>query len=159
VCGACAIVCPTRALALDEDGSGSALRHDPGTCVACERCVSVCPEAALDVRRAIDVARLREGELELTRDARQRCTVCGTELPPWQMRRRLRELLPLIEDTPLELCTGCAARVRQARARMAAPGTGRSSIELITVEPSTAVLREEGIEDDRGTHGVRGGSG
>jgi ferredoxin len=108
LCGACSIACPTRALTLEELGSETVLKHDPRACIGCERCTTVCPEDALEVRPGIDVRRLREGVIELAQAERRRCMVCGRELPPASMRRRLRELLPELTDTPVDLCTGCA---------------------------------------------------
>jgi ferredoxin len=110
LCGACSIACPTRALTLEERGSVTVLDHDPRACIGCERCATVCPEDALAVRPGIDVRRLREGVVEVAVAERRRCMVCGSDLPPASMRRRLRELLPELSHAPLELCTGCALR-------------------------------------------------
>jgi ferredoxin len=110
LCGACSITCPTNALVLDEGPGDAILKHDPQACTACDRCVAVCPEDALAVRPGIDELRLRGGVIELARAQRERCMVCGTDLPPAPMRRRLRELLPQLADAPLDLCTGCASR-------------------------------------------------
>jgi ferredoxin len=129
VCGACAIACPTSALTLDEGEELIELGHDPGACVACDRCLTACPEDALELRRGIDVARLRRPALGIATARRERCTVCGTTLPPAQMRRRLRELLPLIADTPLELCTGCAAKARRRG------GVTRHNAAATTIHP------------------------
>jgi ferredoxin len=110
VCGACALACPTSALRFDEEAAQAMLHHAPRACVACDRCTTVCPEDAVAVRRGIDLGRLRAGTVDIASSARQRCLVCGTDLPPAPMRRRLRELLPEIAQAPLELCTGCAMR-------------------------------------------------
>lgn len=110
LCGACATTCPTDALQFDEGETHTVLRHQPSACVACDRCTTVCPEDALDVRRGIDLSRLRRGAVDVMRADRERCSICGTQLPPRQMRRRLRELLPAISDAPLELCAACATR-------------------------------------------------
>ncbi len=137
ICGACAVACPTDALSLDDgcpadapsldDGradapslesvlGASGLRHDPAACVGCGRCAAVCPESALTVRRGIDVERLRRGPFALARREHERCATCGAELAPRQLRRRANELLGR-PDAPLELCSGCAARLRpQTRA-------------------------------------------
>jgi len=113
LCGACVTRCPEDALSLDETEEGSALGHDPAACTGCSLCVSVCPESAIDVRRGIDLERLQAGSLELVRSARERCTVCGSELPPLPLRRRVNELLG-DSDAPLELCRSCAMRSRPA---------------------------------------------
>lgn len=113
VCGACASACPTEALVLRETETGLALEHDPARCVACDRCVSVCPEHALEVMAGVEPSRLRAGTLELIASAHERCTVCGTQLPPLAMRRRVAELLGR-PDAPLHLCAMCGARARPA---------------------------------------------
>jgi formate hydrogenlyase subunit 6/NADH:ubiquinone oxidoreductase subunit I len=110
LCGACANACPTGALRFDEATSETALRFTAAACVACKRCVAVCPEEALAVSPGIDAARLVRGTLELAQAAVERCRSCGAELPPGPMRRRLRELVPRYADAPVDLCAGCAAR-------------------------------------------------
>jgi ferredoxin len=109
LCGACAFGCPTGALVFAESGEGNVLSVTPGACNACSRCVEICPEDALAVRRGIDRERVGHGTVELMRARRERCPVCGTELAPRQMRRRINELLGR-PDAPLELCSGCAAK-------------------------------------------------
>ncbi len=110
VCGACSITCPTDALSLEEGTSAIVLKHDPQRCVGCDRCTTVCPEDAIAVRSGIDLRRLRAGVIEVMRAERERCMVCGANLPPAPMRRRLRELLPQLGDAPPELCAACASK-------------------------------------------------
>lgn len=47
LCGACAQVCPTDALVL-EDGDRLRLHLDPIACIHCEACVNACAVEALD---------------------------------------------------------------------------------------------------------------
>jgi ferredoxin len=110
LCGACSIACPTRALTREERTSETVLQHDPRACMGCDRCTAVCPEDALAVHPGIDLHRLREGVTVVARAERDRCLVCGSDLPPASMRRRLRELLPQLVGAPMGLCTGCANR-------------------------------------------------
>ena len=110
LCGACSAACPTNALQLCDERAATTLRHEPGACVACDRCVAACPEDALAVEHAVDVGRLARGTLELARAAREACVRCGAELPPAPMRRRLRDLLPVLAAAPSDLCAACAAR-------------------------------------------------
>jgi len=114
LCGACAAVCPTRALRLVEGVDATVLHHDPAACVACAKCVPACPEHALAVTRGIDAARLAAGPAELVRAEREACARCGADLPPRPMRRRLRELLPELAGAPLDLCAGCARKTGAA---------------------------------------------
>lgn len=109
MCGACATACPTDALQFEQTADESVLQHDPNVCMACDRCVRVCPETALTMRRGLDLTRLRRGTFDLVRASHDRCTVCGAELLPRQMRGRVNELLGR-PDAPLELCSACAIK-------------------------------------------------
>lgn len=109
LCGACAAACPTDALRLDETEDGTALVLRAADCVPCGRCAAACPEDAVAVRPGIDLPRVRAGEVELAAAGSERCSECGADLPPRPMRRRVREILPGLEDAPLDLCARCAA--------------------------------------------------
>lgn len=117
LCGACAIACPTAALALEEADSALALEHDPRRCIGCDRCTAVCPEDALAVSHGIDLLRLRGGAAAVMRANSERCMVCGERLPPETMRRRLRELLPAMAGAPPDLCARCAHTAVPGRLR------------------------------------------
>ena len=108
LCGACATACPTDALRFDETPEETTVALRPGSCVACGRCAAACPEHAVEVRRALDFARLRRDSAELAWAPRETCSACGGLLPPKPMRRRLREILPELADAPLGLCAACA---------------------------------------------------
>lgn len=47
-CGACVVVCPTNALAMDMETRE--VNFDPDQCVACGICVPVCPPRAMSIR-------------------------------------------------------------------------------------------------------------
>jgi ferredoxin len=47
-CGACVVICPTGALALDP--STRRVNFDDAKCIACELCVLACPPRAMEVR-------------------------------------------------------------------------------------------------------------
>lgn len=70
---------------------------------------------ALGLERGIDLERLQQGTVDLTRAASERCSSCGAELPPRPMRQRLRELLPQYADTPVDVCAACAASASSSR--------------------------------------------
>jgi len=111
LCGACVTACPTDALRLDGGGEETVLHLRAGACVGCGRCAATCPEDAIRVEaRAIDSAQLAASAVDLARARRETCTVCGADLPPEPMRRRLLELLPELDGTPLGLCAACARR-------------------------------------------------
>ena len=110
LCGACATACPAGALALEERADETALRYDPARCVACGRCADVCPEGAVLVEPGLDIGPLREGARDLAASPAERCRGCGEPLPPVELRRRIRALLPALAGTPVDLCAGCAGR-------------------------------------------------
>ncbi len=47
-CGACVVICPTQALALDPDTRW--VNFYPDKCIACELCVLPCPPRAMEVK-------------------------------------------------------------------------------------------------------------
>ena len=47
-CGLCAVVCPTRALAM-ERGEQAALHIDPAACTGCNLCALHCPQGVLEL--------------------------------------------------------------------------------------------------------------
>lgn len=110
LCGTCMTTCPTEALRLDEAGEKTVLRLRADACIGCGQCATACPERALDVHPGVDLGRLRQDTVELASARRETCNVCGADLLPRPMRRRLRELLPELSGTPLELCARCATR-------------------------------------------------
>ncbi len=96
VCGACADVCPTGALALERDAEASSLSYDPARCTGCERCVPVCPEGASETiraRHATDLQALRRGRVTLKHGELVRCRRCGSPIAAAPMLRRVRDVL------------------------------------------------------------------
>lgn len=78
-CGACARICPTRALELATGESHFELRFSPELCLACQACAHVCAPEAITIDRAptfnqifIDV-----GDGLLSHGALNHCQVCG----------------------------------------------------------------------------------
>ncbi|MEK7860964.1 MAG: 4Fe-4S binding protein, partial [Chloroflexota bacterium] len=74
LCGACAEVCPTGALALADEGASLTLTFDPRRCTACQLCVPRCPEgpAVLRVEQRTRARDLVAGRVALHRDEQER---------------------------------------------------------------------------------------
>lgn len=95
-CGACAAVCPTGALRLEESAERIALSYDATACVGCGRCELACPEgsaAALWVERTTDLDALARGRTVLVAETLVRCRSCGNPIAPRRLLGRIRELL------------------------------------------------------------------
>ena len=71
----CASLCPTGALRAVNDGNGSGLDFEPADCIACELCVRVCPERALELAPRDGVSG------PVIRHAHQYCRECRAFCP------------------------------------------------------------------------------
>jgi ferredoxin/coenzyme F420-reducing hydrogenase delta subunit len=115
LCGTCANACPTGALTLENDEQEVVLSYDARQCVACRRCISVCPESqdkTLTVTRMTDFGSLRRGRISLARASLARCRNCGRPIAPTRLLERIEELLAGPDSQPLlsilsGLCADC----------------------------------------------------
>lgn len=81
-CGVCARACPTGALRLTADDSGSVLVHLPARCQTDRRCIDLCPQRALTVTGSLTLAQIAEsGPVELARIETARCDRCHAPHP------------------------------------------------------------------------------
>ncbi len=80
-CGACALACPTGAIA--SSAAQAPLVVDPTGCLGCGRCVDACPEDAVVVHRGLDLAALLAGpSLVVPASPPRICSRCGVALAP-----------------------------------------------------------------------------
>ncbi len=96
ICGACALRCPTGALALQEGDHRTALTFDSTACTGCGLCMERCPEltrGAIVVSLVTDIAALRAGRRALIEDATVQCDRCGEPVGPRPMLARIEERL------------------------------------------------------------------
>lgn len=109
LCGACAPRCPTGALAFVEEAGSATLSFAHRHCVACDRCVSGCPQKALTVQRTTDISALGAPPQMLAQDTVARCLTCGAPLLPDAIRRHVQARLagPLGQAVHDDLCPKC----------------------------------------------------
>ncbi|MDQ7026138.1 MAG: 4Fe-4S dicluster domain-containing protein [Anaerolineae bacterium] len=74
ICGGCALVCPTNALMLEDDGIQVKLHLNPQDCISCEACVDTCAHYAIDLDWVDSVAGI------VAESAWVYCRGCGERL-------------------------------------------------------------------------------
>ncbi len=97
-CEACARVCPTGALALQQEEGVVSLSFDPVLCTGCGQCGGSCPEQVMRIDRVTDRQRLSGGKMSLYEDRNVRCEMCGDVIGPVAMLRRIETLLSTGRD-------------------------------------------------------------
>ncbi len=113
-CGLCALNCPTEALTAsfsEEGGYQLLFRHD--LCVACGRCIEVCPEKCLRVERILELDSIDSPAAILFEDRIVRCRECGSIIGSRAMIDKLQVKLMAIGDSftsQLELCPVCKSK-------------------------------------------------
>ncbi len=110
-CGACAIACPTDALALDP--TVARLSVTDLDCIGCGTCASVCPDDAITVQPAVPVGAGALVTRTLLTDEAVACRTCGESYAPRRLLDHAREVLvaaDLDADDPrfqLGICPTC----------------------------------------------------
>jgi ferredoxin len=95
-CGVCAAVCPSSALAMEQEEDGRSLVFTPRLCNACGQCVDTCPESdqhVLVLQKATDLARIFSGPTVLFSPRYVRCEACGAPMATESMLRRVEAIL------------------------------------------------------------------
>ncbi len=147
-CGACVLVCPTGALALDRDAQGSTLVIDASRCIPDGYCAAVCPEQALQMEPAVDFSAIGRGPTALVWNALV-CRRCGAPCSEQAIVRLVRGLLPpplgSFLDEAAELCAECAAEGLMEREVTAAPfrDVGAGPVTVTTARSFAARDRPE----------------
>lgn len=77
LCGFCAQVCPTRALALHETRTETALALNTALCVGCGKCERFCETGALRMHQTADGSERLQGWRVIRRSPRAVCPGCG----------------------------------------------------------------------------------
>jgi formate hydrogenlyase subunit 6/NADH:ubiquinone oxidoreductase subunit I len=116
-CGACAAVCPSKAITVTDTGDTRVLRVDHGLCIFCSMCQDICPWEGIKLTEKFEMATLDitdaydEIELDLVL-----CEGCKTVLTT---RKHMEEIKKKIEEVGLidkdreaveNLCPSCKRR-------------------------------------------------
>ena len=90
-CGLCALECPTRALTVSSSGKTDTfqLLFKYGHCLACSRCVEICPEKCLRMERVLELKKM-DSQSVLLEDTIVRCVGCGSPIGPKTMIDKLQ---------------------------------------------------------------------
>lgn len=80
LCGFCAQICPTRALAVRETTNETALTLDPAKCIRCGQCERICETHALELKRADEDGQPSARREVLRLSPRAHCRHCGASL-------------------------------------------------------------------------------
>jgi ferredoxin len=116
-CGLCALDCPTGALIVSFSGEAEVyqLLFKHNLCVACGRCVEVCPEHCLHLERTLELDELNRPAV-LFEDEIVRCSECHSPFASRAMINIIKAKLPATcASSQFELCPECKAKVQLSR--------------------------------------------
>jgi len=65
-CDACAAICPTQAISLEEDESSRTVRLSLASCIFCGLCEPACPEGAITITPQFELATLSKHRLQVS---------------------------------------------------------------------------------------------
>jgi ferredoxin len=111
-CGLCTLDCPTKALALSQNGEENIYQiiFLQKICNACGACEKSCPENCLRLVEQRSEQKKTEGEIILLfKDKISRCLECGIPLFPQAMVKKLESKMETTGEQawPFHLCPSC----------------------------------------------------
>ena len=139
-CGACAEICPTGAIEIDDKKETRFISHNMQICVGCRKCEKSCDDDAIKAVPGVNLKKFFDGSTELKKEAELvACKGCGRPVGPKAAIDKLRKILEEESHThsELEFCQKCR------KWRTAYEATPRLSI-LIGRTSSEITGQEEG---------------
>ncbi|NPA96033.1 MAG: 4Fe-4S dicluster domain-containing protein [Crenarchaeota archaeon] len=108
-CGACARICPPRAIELVREDNRFVLRYFIGRCIFCGMCADTCPQQAIEVSHEFELATPRLEDLyEEVIHRPATCSVCGEPYLPRKLVEKAIESSGMeVARERLEMCPQC----------------------------------------------------
>lgn len=119
-CGLCALDCPTESLTFSpgEEANVYQLRFKHRLCIACGKCVDICPEKCLHLKRSLELDEINRPATVLFEDEIARCAECGSPFASKAMIKNIElKVLATGQALPstLNLCPECKAKAQLSR--------------------------------------------
>lgn len=116
-CGACAAVCPPKAISITDNADTRMMKVDHGLCIFCRRCEDTCPWDGIELTQKFEMATLdRSQSFDQVEHELLYCEECGTVITT---KKHMEEIKKAIEDVGLldkdkenigNLCNACKRR-------------------------------------------------
>ncbi|MDD5126855.1 MAG: 4Fe-4S dicluster domain-containing protein [Dehalococcoidales bacterium] len=121
-CGICAAECPTGALTISADKATGAVQmlFRQQVCIACNKCVEVCPEHCLSLERGLEVEKIGSPAAVLYEDEIARCAECGAPIGPRAMINSVKAKIAAAGQPALnlEICPDCKIKAQLRKQRV-----------------------------------------
>ncbi len=113
-CGACARVCPARAISIEDDEERGIRRIAIfyGRCIFCARCVDVCPLNAVSTTKEFELASNESNDLlYVVEHPMARCILCGKPFAPQKLVAYVARSMKEETRWLAMVCPECRSRI------------------------------------------------